>query len=287
MGFYLHIDDVLHIARKYGFALLKREPETKENKKVFELWNEKNNQYVYLYRTRDGSDEINPKRVRIHPDYSDKSVAQLPFMQLSPNKKTGDRTCRGEAMTAFPKDNKEGIDQHHGFQVAAQGLEGIESLFKFVANEIPGEENELLNEISKIENSSLSDTDKQALVKVRLRQGLFKERVAAIEKACRVTGVDDTRFLIASHIMPWSKCETSDQRLDGNNGLLLSPHIDKLFDNGYISFTDEGAILISDRCPIAVLEKWSIDFEQNVKPLTPAQAYYMAHHRKSHGFVKA
>src|SRR3546814_3413344 len=52
------------------------------------------------------------------------------------------------------------------------------------------------------------------------------------------------RSLRASHIKPWSKCASGDERVDGNNGLLLSPTADHLFDRGWITFEDDGALEI-------------------------------------------
>jgi hypothetical protein len=57
---------------------------------------------------------------------------------------------------------------------------------------------------------------------------------------CRLTGVSDRRFLRASHIEPWRLCETNHERLDGYNGLLLTP---TFFDKGYISFHSDFALL--------------------------------------------
>lgn len=39
---------------------------------------------------------------------------------------------------------------------------------------------------------------------------------------------------------------STNDRLDVYNGFLLLPNLDKLFDKGYISFDDEGKIMISD-----------------------------------------
>ena len=74
-----------------------------------------------------------------------------------------------------------------------------------------------------------ASTERDALTKARLGQGLFRHRVAEREPACRVTGLKRQEFLVASHIKPWRDCDNS-ERLDGANGLLLSPHVDKLFD---------------------------------------------------------
>jgi predicted restriction endonuclease len=65
-----------------------------------------------------------------------------------------------------------------------------------------------------------------------------------LEAGCRLTGVTDRRFLRAIHIKPWSRSD-SREKLDGNNGLLIAPHIDHLFDKGFISFEDDGSVMTS------------------------------------------
>lgn len=125
--------------------------------------------------------------------------------------------------------------------------------------------------------TSITETVKATLVQARRGQGLFRSRVQTIEKACRVTGVNAQKFLIASHIKPWSKSE-NDERLDGNNGLFLSPHIDKLFDGGFISFSQRGEMLVSPKLDLEVLSKWSIDPKANVGKFNNDQAYFLEHH---------
>jgi putative restriction endonuclease len=53
-------------------------------------------------------------------------------------------------------------------------------------------------------------------------QSVFKKALLAIEKKCRICGVTDERFLVASHIKPWSE-SNNQERLDVNNGLLSEP----------------------------------------------------------------
>ena len=96
-------------------------------------------------------------------------------------------------------------------------------------------------------DDSISATEQLALVNSRRGQGKYRQNLLAVELRCRVSGVADQRLLRASHIKPWRSCTASSGHLDGNNGLLLSPNIDLLFDRGYISFSDDGAILISQR----------------------------------------
>ncbi|HFT7412830.1 HNH endonuclease [Stenotrophomonas maltophilia] len=83
---------------------------------------------------------------------------------------------------------------------------------------------------------------------VRTKQRLFRERLIGVEKGCRLTGIEDLRFLRASHIKPWAD-STHSERVDGENGLLLAPHADLLFDRGWISFSTSGRLLVSSSLP--------------------------------------
>jgi predicted restriction endonuclease len=65
------------------------------------------------------------------------------------------------------------------------------------------------------------------------------------EKSCAVTGVTNPTLLRASHIIPWAKCETDEERLNVHNGLLLVATLDAAFDAGLITFDGDGGILIS------------------------------------------
>jgi len=97
------------------------------------------------------------------------------------------------------------------------------------------------------EDVALDETEKRSLVLARRGQGKFRANVEAIESACRLTGVTNPTLLIASHIKPWRLCRTSNERLDGMNGLLLTPDADLLFDRGFISFEDDGRAMVSPR----------------------------------------
>lgn len=132
--------------------------------------------------------------------------------------------------------------------------------------------------IEEIQHSTLPVTEKEQLVKSRRGQGLFRSRLEKIERACRVTGVNNQALLIASHIKPWSESNNA-ERLDGNNGLLLSPHIDKLFDRGWITFTDAGDLLCAEPSIEQVLQQWGVELPLNVGHFEPKQAVYLAYHR--------
>ena len=135
-------------------------------------------------------------------------------------------------------------------------------------------------QVDVISHMDIPETTKEQLIKARRGQGLFREILVSIENQCRVTGVSDKRFLIASHIKPW-KDSTNIERLDGNNGLLLSPHVDRLFDQGYLSFSDAGEILCVDETISNVLEVWGIEPNINVGQFNPQQQAYLLYHRNN------
>jgi putative restriction endonuclease len=93
----------------------------------------------------------------------------------------------------------------------------------------------------------LDETVKQSVIQARRGQGKFRTNVESVEKACRLTKITNPSLLIASHIKPWRSCRTAAERLDGMNGLLLTPDADLLFDRGFITFQDDGGIQVSPR----------------------------------------
>jgi len=99
---------------------------------------------------------------------------------------------------------------------------------------------------------------------------------------CRVTGVAEKRFLRASHIKPWRDCDNF-ERLDGANGLMLSPHVDALFDQELMTFSDRGQILLSKNLDQEVLRLWSISKPVVSSEFSAAQSAYLAIHRDRTG----
>ena len=131
-----------------------------------------------------------------------------------------------------------------------------------------------------IRDQSIEETMKSTLIMARRGQGAFRERVKFFEGSCRVTGVDKPELLIASHIKPWATSD-NEERLNGHNGLFLSPHVDKLFDSGFISFENNGEIMVSPSLDKNVLDRWSIDPLSKVKTFGGEQAYFLEAHRRA------
>ena len=137
---------------------------------------------------------------------------------------------------------------------------------------------EWAQELAILRQEGLSPADKEALILACRGQGVFRDNVLRVEPRCRVTGIDDPNYLIASHIKPWSESSNA-ERLSENNGLMLAPHVDHLFDMGLISFTDDGDLLVSPKCSAGVLAAWGILPTLNVGPFRMAQREFLAYHR--------
>lgn len=137
-------------------------------------------------------------------------------------------------------------------------------------------------EAEVVADPGLDTTQKQALVTARRGQGVFRENVRALEPVCRVTGVANPWLLIASHIKPWRDCATAAERLDGANGLMLTPDVDLLFDRGFLSFDDDGAALVSPRLDATDLRRMGMGdlAVRDRRPFRPRQADYLAWHRR-------
>lgn len=138
---------------------------------------------------------------------------------------------------------------------------------------------EVLDDIHAIEgDTAIPETQRLQLTKARIGQGLFRKQVMLIDPRCRVTGVEDSRLLIASHIKPWRDASNA-ERISGFNGIMLSPHVDALFDERLISFEDDGRMLVHASLPEDVLDRWSIHRHTRVESFRPEQAEFLQHHR--------
>jgi hypothetical protein len=133
----------------------------------------------------------------------------------------------------------------------------------------------------RLSEEEIPDTTRQALIRARIGQGLFKERVAQMERVCRMTFVDNPSHLVGSHIKPWRE-SSNEERLHGANGLLLTPTADHLFDRGFISFDDGGEILISPVADTTSLKRMGLDPHHPPRPLpfNTDQKHFLSHHRR-------
>lgn len=109
------------------------------------------------------------------------------------------------------------------------------------------EEGITLNINEKILEQELTGKEREAIVKIRENQGRFRQQlIDKYQHKCALCGINMNELLFASHIKPWSVSEDK-EKIKVNNGILLCSNHDKLFDNGLISFDDDGNILISSK----------------------------------------
>lgn len=132
------------------------------------------------------------------------------------------------------------------------------------------------------EDEKVTKDEKRILVKYRLKQGKFRRELISHWEGCSITGCKNNDVLIASHITPFSESE-EEEKYDVNNGLLLTPTYDKLFDLHLISFDKDGIIIISKRVDSEDLISLGITGNETLRmeKVTPkTQDYYLMQHRQ-------
>ncbi|MFP9128554.1 HNH endonuclease [Niallia sp. BSM11] len=139
---------------------------------------------------------------------------------------------------------------------------------------------EIVNEIEKglTEAITLDKTEKETIIKSRIGHSAFKKALFVTEQKCRICGMKDERFLIASHIKPWSE-SNNQERLDVHNGLLLCPNHDALFDKMYITFDETGNIMVKQSLDEATKILLNINERMHIN-MNEQQQNYMNWHRE-------
>lgn len=128
---------------------------------------------------------------------------------------------------------------------------------------------------------TIPETEKLALVSSRRGQGRYRKDLMMIESSCRVTRVNRARHLVASHTKPWRDC-SNEERLDPENGFMLTPNVDHLFDKGFISFENNGSLIISPVNHTETINRMGISTDKltNVGSFTSGQKHYLDFHRE-------
>lgn len=123
-------------------------------------------------------------------------------------------------------------------------------------------------------------TESERMVIQRVGQNIFRDALIKYwSGCCAVTGLDLVELLKASHIKPWAKCETDAERLDVYNGILLSPNLDTLFDQGYITFEDTGEMVFCDKISIEARSQLGIGSLTSLRQVSEHHQEYLAWHR--------
>lgn len=150
---------------------------------------------------------------------------------------------------------------------------------RFIDKEMP----KVIREIYKdVEQFKEEETDAISVVTSRKGQGKFKNRLLGTMRSCPFTNISEPILLRASHAKPWSMSSNL-ERLDGFNGLLLTPTYDVLFDRGLISFEDDGTLIVSSLVSREIINKLRLVAGEtyNIANETGERSRYLKFHREN------
>lgn len=123
-------------------------------------------------------------------------------------------------------------------------------------------------------------TEAERLVIQRVGQDVFRRALLEYWNfECPLTGIRDEALLRASHIVPWSQCESDEERLDVHNGLLLSALWDAAFDKGLVTFANDGTAIFSERLSEGSRKFLGESRRLNLATLTDKHRAYLVRHR--------
>lgn len=115
----------------------------------------------------------------------------------------------------------------------------------------------------------------------RLGQGKYREKLLEQCPYCPLSRISDDRLLIASHIKPWA-ASNKFEKVDPYNGFMFSPLYDKLFDKGYITFTDDKRVILSAIISKSTWKKINIKNNEYIEllPMDEKRKEYLKFHRE-------
>ena len=179
----------------------------------------------------------------IHPRHEARLPALLSVSGVLGNP---DRHAHNSNFSGFPK------RMHTGATPIAYGLDfgfgsvaAVEAFLESLLSKAVAPRN-AEEDIAAAADLPERETERQAVIAARRGQGVFRALLDEHWGSCAVTACATRALLRASHIRPWRECGNAD-RLNPDNGLLLAAHLDAAFDQGLISFAEDGRILVHAR----------------------------------------
>lgn len=193
------------------------------------------------------------------------------------NRKYDDYNVMAEEVTLLPEQDRKLMQYSFGRNNIWYGEDDAD---KKTVDFIEQYESGRNAEIDSINSSKITGAEREILTKQRINQSKFRQSLLKkYNGKCALCGVLFGAVLVASHIKPWSESDPS-EKVDSENGLLLCPHHDKLFDAGYISFDDEGKILISSQLDMANRIKLNVVSDMHIR-ITNRMIEFIKYHRKN------
>lgn len=162
-----------------------------------------------------------------------------------------------------------------GYSESPERLKETRSIQQISDN---NERDELQREYNERTEAIPPTTEANREKRHRIGQGMLRNKLINIFHCCPLTGISDLKLLRASHIKPWRDCKKDDERLDPNNCLLLSVFWDAAFDQGLVTFNEDGSPEFSPQLSLKA-EKQLLVFSKGHIDLTPERQKYMKWHR--------
>jgi len=173
---------------------------------------------------------------------------------------------------------KEPPAQYYGFATEESLKNFISIVFKLTKKNIDDFIEEVAPEdVDDSFDDSILPTERTALIKARIGQGAYRRALFDYWGGCAVTGCKIETLLVASHIVPWSV--DREARRKPFNGLLLTPTLDRVFDQRLISFNDDGSIILSPVLTDSDLELLHLNSELRLRKVDKRHLPYLAWHR--------
>lgn len=267
---YLEVQQVLV---EMGF-----EPFT-ETKKVVGLQSPSYEHHIYLNKTGGGS----ASTIVLHPALDSIRLRLLAVPGVSTSK---DQWYHNSNMSLLPRRMHTGrTPANYGIPVGVESRQTLLNLLKAIQGAGSHESDPFADvAAAELELSECDATTRQAIVQARIGQGQFRADLIEYWRGCAVTGCELTGILVASHIKPWRESNNV-ERLDPFNGLLLTPNLDRAFDQGYISFQDDGAVIISSLLEPAAMLSLGLATNLTLRSVHAKHLPFLQWHR-SHIFLK-
>lgn len=227
---------------------------------------------IYINKTSGNS----PSCVIIHPDH----VNLKQDLSLIKDVTNQDNWYHSSNMRLFPQRINKGKNPiGYGIPFGFESEAGFKIFLRLLKSGVVNSDDPFADiEAAESELSSVSETTRDALIKSRIGQGPYREKLIKYWGSCAVTSCKSVELLIASHAKPWIK-SNNDERLDPFNGLLLTPNLDKAFDKGFITFKDDGYIKISPHLPILSHEALGINESMRLSRTEAKHLPFLQWHR--------
>ena len=177
------------------------------------------------------------------------------------------RTITGETLDYF---NEIDVDENILKYFSEDGI---------IINKAARETDEVVLNDSEIEEEEILGEEREVITKARINQTKFRQKLIDRYGQCALCGMNIKELLVASHIKPWAE-SAAKEKTSVENGLLLCPNHDKLFDQGYIAFENDGSILISSLIDEENYELLGISEDMKIE-LTEENVPFIEYHRQN------